>query len=95
MVQEADLRIGPEEYLETDYKYERSDGETEEAVDVEEVPSESYPIEMILDQHPTQEDPTDRTRSLEEEVATLKRQLFAAEARAVRAGTMESHGTEL
>ncbi|CAI9297272.1 unnamed protein product [Lactuca saligna] len=65
-------RLGPEEYVETDYEYKKSDEEMEEVGDIEEVPSEPYSPEMIHDHLATPEDPTDRMRSLEEEVATLK-----------------------
>ncbi|CAH1412919.1 unnamed protein product [Lactuca virosa] len=85
MVQEANPGIGPEEYLETYYEYERSNEETEEVRSIEEVISESHPLGMIPDHYTTQEYPTDRTRSLEEEVATLRQQLFTAETRAARA----------
>ena len=78
MVQEAGLGIEPEEYLETDYRNKGSDEEAGEVEGIEEVFIESHPLGMISNPHITLKDPTDQTHSLEEEVAMLKQQLFAA-----------------
>ncbi|CAI9277955.1 unnamed protein product [Lactuca saligna] len=85
MVQEIGPEIGPKEYLETYYEDEGSDEETKEVEGVGEVPSESHPFEMIQYLYIEQEDSTDWTRSMEEGLAILRIQLFAAEARVVRA----------
>ena len=50
-VQGVDPRLGREEYVETDYEYEKSDEEMEEVWDIEEVPSEPHSSEIIQD-HP-------------------------------------------
>ena len=47
MGQGADPSLRPEEYVEADYEYEKSDEEMEEVGDVKEVPSEPHPSEMI------------------------------------------------
>ena len=84
MVQGAGPGIGPEEYVDIDYEYEKSNEELEEAEDIEEVPSEPHPSEMLQDHPAAPEDPADWIRSLEEEVATLRQQLLEVKAQAVQ-----------
>ncbi|CAI9299892.1 unnamed protein product [Lactuca saligna] len=78
MVQGADPGLGLEEYVETDYEYERSDEEMEEIGDIRGVSSEPHSSEMIQDHPIAPEDSTNRMRSLEEEVATLETKIIYA-----------------
>ncbi|CAI9261473.1 unnamed protein product [Lactuca saligna] len=66
-----DPGLGPEEYVETDYYYDKSKEEMEEEGNIEEVPSEPHSSEMIQDHPTTPEDSTNRLRLLEENVTTL------------------------
>ena len=79
----------PEEYVVTDYEYDESDQEIDEARDVEETHSEPHLSEVPSDPCTVQKNDTKHIHSLEEEIINLKRQLFAAEARAVRAEQRE------
>ena len=85
MGQEADPGVGLEEYMETDYEFEEPDEDMEEDRDTNEVPSEPPTSEVMQDHPTTPRDPIDQTRSLEEEVATLRQQLLEAEAWSVQA----------
>ncbi|CAH1420752.1 unnamed protein product [Lactuca virosa] len=87
--QEVGPGVEPEEYVVTDCEYDESDRESDEGKDVKETPSKPHPSEAISDPHTIQESDTDYIRSLEKEIANLKCQLFAAEARAVRAEQRE------
>ena len=75
----------PEEYQEMDYEGEKYAEESDKEEGIRGIPSEPTLREQtISDQHVVQESAIDRLRSLEEEVANLKQQLFAAKVRAVR-----------
>ncbi|CAH1449250.1 unnamed protein product [Lactuca virosa] len=89
MGQKVGPGVEPEEYVVTDYEYDESDWESDEGKDVKEIPSKPHPSEALSDPHTIQESDTDYIRSLEKEIANLKRQLFADEARAVRAKQRE------
>ncbi|CAI9284961.1 unnamed protein product [Lactuca saligna] len=80
----AQQEVGLEEYHETDYEVGESNKESDEEECIREIPMGPYPPEAIPAQHTIQEDSTDRLHLLEEEVATLRQQLFATEARAVQ-----------
>ncbi|CAH1435717.1 unnamed protein product [Lactuca virosa] len=94
MGQEVGPGVEPKEYVVTDYEYDESDRESDEGKDVKETPSKPHPSEALSDPHTIQESNTDYIRSLEKEIANLKRQLFAAEARAVRAEKREEEITQ-
>ncbi|CAH1428604.1 unnamed protein product [Lactuca virosa] len=83
MGQEVGPRMEPEEYVVTDYEYDESDRESDEGKDVKKTPSKPHPSEALSNPHTIKESDTDYIRSIEKEIANLKRQLFAAEARAV------------
>ncbi|CAH1436100.1 unnamed protein product [Lactuca virosa] len=89
MGQEVGPEEEPEEYVVTDYEYDESDQESDEGKDVKETSSKPHPSKALSDPHTIQESDTDYIRSLEKEITNLKRQLFAAEARAVRAEQRE------
>ena len=55
-----------------------SDDVMEEDMDTNEVPSEPPTSEIVQDHSTAPRDPIDRTRSLEEEVATFRQQLLAS-----------------
>ncbi|CAI9260419.1 unnamed protein product [Lactuca saligna] len=76
--------VGVEEYHKTDYEAGESDKEEDEEEGIREILIGPHNSEAILAQHVIQEYTTDRLRLLEEEVATLRQQLFVAEARAVQ-----------
>ncbi|CAI9282167.1 unnamed protein product [Lactuca saligna] len=84
-VQEENPKVGLEEYQEMDYEGENAAEELDKDEDTRGILSEPYLSGAILKNHTMQEGPTDRLRSLEEEVDSLKQQLFATEARAVQA----------
>lgn len=87
--QEVGPVVEPEEYVVTDYEYGESDQELDEARDVEETYSEPHLSEVPSDPHTIQKSDTYHIHSLEEEITNLKLQLFAAEARVVRAEQRE------
>ena len=89
MVQEENPEPRPEDYMEMDYEGGESDEESDKREDIMETHSEPHPSETLPNQHTVQESTTDHTCSLEDEVANLKQQLFAAEARVVRAEQKE------
>ncbi|CAH1417101.1 unnamed protein product [Lactuca virosa] len=89
MGQEVGPGVEPEECVVTDYEYDESDRESDEGKDIKETPSKPHPSEALPDPHTNQESNTDYIRSLEKEIPNLKRQLFAAEARVVRAEKRE------
>ena len=74
MGQEAAPGIGPEEYMETDYEFGEANEVMEEDGDTDKVPNELPTSEERQDHLVPPRDPIDRTRSLEEEVATLRKQ---------------------
>ena len=77
--------IGPDEYTDTDYEFDRTDGDMEVDGDTNESPI-GPPNDEAHHDHPAPPgDPVDEDRSLEAEVATLRQQQFAMEARAVQA----------
>ncbi|CAI9298925.1 unnamed protein product [Lactuca saligna] len=85
MGQEVGPRVELGEYVVTDYEYDESDQELDEGKDIEDTPSKLHPSKALSDPHTTQESNADYIRSLENEIANLKHQLFAAEARVVPA----------
>ncbi|CAI9286886.1 unnamed protein product [Lactuca saligna] len=85
MGQEVGPGVEPEEFVVTDYKYDESNRESDKGKDVKETPSKPHPSETLSDPHTIQESDTYYIHSLEKEIANLKRQLFAAEARAIQA----------
>ena len=76
--------VRSEEYKEMDYEAGKYDKESDEEESIRGIPSKPHPSKAIPDQHIVWKSSTDRLRSLEEEVANLKQQLFAAKVRAVR-----------
>lgn len=84
-VQEENPKVGPEEYHVTDYEGENSKEELNKNEETRWILSDHQSLGVTLNQNIAQEDPTDDLLSLEEEVATLKKQLLAAEARVVQA----------
>ena len=84
-VQEENPKVGPEEYHVTDYEGENSKEELNKNEETRGILSDHQSLGVTLNQNIAQEDPTDDLLSLEEEVATLKKQLLAAEARVVQA----------
>ena len=68
-----------------DYEGENSDEDSDEDEGTGEILSERYSSGVIPNQQAVQEDLTDRLRSLEEEVATLRKQIIEAGARAALA----------
>ncbi|CAH1426789.1 unnamed protein product [Lactuca virosa] len=89
MGQEVGPGVEPEEYVVTDYEYDESDWESDEGKDVKETPSKPHPSEALSDPHTIQESDIDYIHSLEKEIGNLKHQLFAVEARVVRAEQRE------
>ena len=75
--------IGPNEYTDTDYEFDRTDEDMEEDGDTNEAPVEPATDEAHQGHLAPPGNPVDEDRSLEAEVATLRQQLFAMEARAV------------
>ncbi|CAI9264731.1 unnamed protein product [Lactuca saligna] len=84
-VQEENPEEGPEEHQVTDYKGENFNEESDKDEGTRWILSDPHSSGATPNQHTAQEDHTDRLLSLEEEVATLKQQLLAAEVRAVQA----------
>ncbi|CAI9282127.1 unnamed protein product [Lactuca saligna] len=80
MVPSAYPGLEPEEYLEIDYEYGKSNEQMEKLGDIEEVPSKPRSLEMIQDHPAAPEDSTNWMCSLEEEVDTLRQQLLTAKA---------------
>ncbi|CAH1445261.1 unnamed protein product [Lactuca virosa] len=71
--------------MEMDYEFGEFDEVAGEGRDTNEVPSEPPTSETVQYHSTVPRDLVDRTHSLEEEVATLRQQLLATEARAVQA----------
>ncbi|CAI9298432.1 unnamed protein product [Lactuca saligna] len=63
--------------------------ESDEGKDVKETSSKPHRSKALSDPYTIQESDTDYIHSLVKEITNLKRQLFAAEARVVRAEQME------
>ncbi|CAI9295513.1 unnamed protein product [Lactuca saligna] len=74
------------------YEGENFDEDSDEDEGTGGILSEPYPSGAIPNQHAEQEDTTNRLRSLEEEVATMRQQLIIAEAKVALAEIMPSHG---
>ncbi|CAI9302993.1 unnamed protein product [Lactuca saligna] len=85
MGQQVAPEVEPEEYVATDYEYDESDRDSDEGKDVEEARNEPYLSKVASDPHTVQRGDAYYLRSLEEEITNHKRQLFATEARAIRA----------
>ena len=77
--------IGPDEYTDTNYEFDRTDEDMEEDGDTNAAPDEPPTDEAHQDHLAPPGDPVDEDCSLEAEVATLWQLLFAMEARVVQA----------
>ncbi|CAI9289275.1 unnamed protein product [Lactuca saligna] len=88
-IQKQDLKT-----LVMDYEDDESDEESDEGEHIKETSSEPHPTETPPAQHVVQESTTDQILSLEQEVANLKQQLFAAEAMVVQARQRENMITQ-
>ena len=83
--QEGAHDVGPDEYTDTDYEFEETDDDIEEGQDPRKDHATSFVSEAQQD-HPTPPvNPPRENRSPEAEIAALRQQLYAMEARAVRA----------
>ncbi|CAI9279438.1 unnamed protein product [Lactuca saligna] len=89
MGQEVGPGVEPEEYVVTDYEYDESNQESDEGTKVKETSSKPHLSKALSGPHTIQESDTDYIRSLEKEITNLKRQLLAAETRAIRAEQRE------
>lgn len=77
--------IGPDEYTDTYYEFDRTDEDMEEDRDTNEAPVEPPTDEAHQDHPAPPGNPVDEDRSLEAEVAALRQQKIAMEARVVQA----------
>ncbi|CAI9290623.1 unnamed protein product [Lactuca saligna] len=89
MVQEENPEARLKEYVVMDYENGKSNKKSDKGEDIKETTSEPHPSETRSDWHTVQESTTYHICSLEIEVANLKQQLFAAEARSARARQRE------
>ncbi|CAI9304361.1 unnamed protein product [Lactuca saligna] len=94
MGQQVRLEVEPEEYVVTDYEYDESDRESDEGEtrsgtyegkDIKEARNEPHLSKAPSNPRTVLRGDAYHLRSLEEEITNLKRQLFATEARVVRA----------
>ncbi|CAI9293179.1 unnamed protein product [Lactuca saligna] len=83
--QQVRPEMEPEEYVVTDYKYDKSDWQSDEGKDVKEARNEPHLAKAPSHPRTIQRGDAYHLRSLEEEIKNLKRQLFETEARVVRA----------
>ena len=75
--------MGPDEYTDTDYEFDETKDDMEEEQDSDEDPATS-PVSEAQQNHPAPPvNPARENRSPEAEIAALRQQLFAMEARAV------------
>lgn len=75
--------VETDKYTDTDYEFYETDKDEEDDRDTDEVPAEPSTDEAHQDHPAPSGDPVNGTHSLEEEIATLRQQLFAMEARAM------------
>ena len=75
--------MGPNKYTDTDYEFDGTDDDMEEERDTDETPV-APPTGETQQNHPAPPgNPVRENRSPEAEIAALRQQLFAMEARAV------------
>ncbi|CAI9276655.1 unnamed protein product [Lactuca saligna] len=85
MGQQVGPDVEPKEYVVTDYEYDESGRESDEGKDIDEVCNEPHLLNAPSDPWTVQRGDAYHLCSLEEEITNLKCQLFATEARDVRA----------
>ena len=77
--------VGPDEYVDIDYEFGETNDDDEEGQVEDQDPVPPYENEAQPDHPAPPVNPPRENRSLEAEIAALRQQLYAMEARAVRA----------